>query len=270
MGDVILFSCGGAARRILGCIMESPGVPVVFMDSNGDSSIPLRDSDTPTIFLDQYESYAVAIDNSETIRERIHGMRIVVLFSVLGGWSSTGILPAVAECARQEGCQVVTIAGLPLEQERRDRAMGMLQEVLNLSDRMIIVDVVAYGRIYPDLKIHRVLNLVASSVSFSVKSLAHVMDGPFFSTFPKKVYTLAYTTDMSPSVAVSRAAEASAFDVDPSYGKSIVMVSNSFGTAQLEAIFNAVVDMTGIMPDIIRREDAEDTKVLTFLPVQGF
>lgn len=272
MGDVILFSCGGAARHILNSMSESPGVPVMFLDSNGDSSIPLRGDDVPTIFLDQYESYAVAVDSSDEIRERVRGMRIVVLFSVLGGWSTSGILPVVAEIARQEGCYVVTFAGLPFQQEfeRRERAMGMLNEVLELSDRMFIVDMEAYGRMYSQLKFRRVMNMVASSVSFSVKNLAQVMEGPFFSTFPKKVYTVAYTTDMSPSVAVSRAAEASAFDVDPYYGKSIVMVSSSFGTAQNEAIFNAVVEMTGVVPDIISRQDAEDTKVLTFLPVQGF
>ena len=48
------------------------------------------------------------------------------------------------------------------------------------------------------------------------------------------------------------------------------MVSSGFGTAQMESIFNTVVSMTGIVPDIVKREDGDDTKVLTFLPVQGF
>ena len=60
------------------------------------------------------------------------------------------------------------------------------------------------------------------------------------------------------------------FPVDPAFGKSVVMVSSGFGTAQMESIFNTVVSMTGIVPDIVKREDGDDTKVLTFLPVQGF
>ena len=48
------------------------------------------------------------------------------------------------------------------------------------------------------------------------------------------------------------------------------MVSSGFGTAQIESIYNTVVSMTGIIPDIVKREDADDTRVLTFIPVQGF
>jgi len=48
------------------------------------------------------------------------------------------------------------------------------------------------------------------------------------------------------------------------------MVSSNFGTAELESIMSTVAEKTGIIPDIVRRDDAEDTKVLTFLPVQDF
>ena len=113
VSNVILFSCGGAARHILGKMSESPGVPVVMLDSNGDSSIPLRDEDVPDIYLDEFESYTMAVENRDEIRARMHGMRVVIMFSVLGGWSSSGILPVIAECARAEGCSVVTVAGLP-------------------------------------------------------------------------------------------------------------------------------------------------------------
>ena len=164
----------------------------------------------------------------------------------------------------------MTVAGLPFEASRRDKGLRMMNEVLEMSDRMFVVDMAAYSRIYPDLVVHRVMNLIASSISFSVRNLAHLMEGPFFSTFYKKVYTVAYTTDMSPSNAVARAADASAFEVDPAYGKSIIMVSSGFGTAQIESIYNTVVSMTGIIPDIVKREDADDTRVLTFIPVQGF
>ena len=45
-------------------------------------------------------------------------------------------------------------------------------------------------------------------------------------------------------------------------------VSSGFGTAQLEQIFHTVVSNTGIIPDIVKRDDREDTKVLVFLPVR--
>ena len=45
-------------------------------------------------------------------------------------------------------------------------------------------------------------------------------------------------------------------------------MSSGFGTAQLEQIFHTVVSNTGIIPDIVKRDDREDTKVLVFLPVR--
>ena len=59
------------------------------------------------------------------------------------------------------------------------------------------------------------------------------------------------------------------FETSPDFGKMIVLVSSGFGTAQVESIFYTIVSMTGIVPDIVKREDREDTKVLVFLPVHG-
>ena len=268
MVDVILFSCGGAARRILSTSRESAGVPTVFVDSNGDSSISLRDSGAPDVYVDQFVSYTMAYDNRDEICASMRGMRVVMAFAVLGGSSGTGIMPVVTRCAREEGCKVVSVVGLPLEEVRRERAMRALPEILDSSDRVIILDMTANCRIYPDLKAHRVMNLISSVITFTARSMASLMEGPFFSTFYKKTYTVAYTTDIDPSSAVQRATQASMFDTDPDNGKMVVMVSSGFGTAQIESIYSAVVDMTGIIPDIVKRDDREDTKVLVFLPVQ--
>ena len=67
---------------------------------------------------------------------------------------------------------------------------------------------------------------------------------------------------------MDRALGATVFPTDPAYGKAIVTVSSGFGTAQLEQIFNTVVSNTGIIPEIVKRDDKEDTKVLVFLPVR--
>ena len=271
MGDVILFACGGAARHILSSTRESPGVPVVFLDSHSGSSIPMADAEIGA-HMDQYDAYTLAYDNREEICASMRGMRVVIAFAVLGGGSGTGMLPVVARCAHEEGCAVVTVAGLPMqfESERRRTATQALPEILEASDRMIIMDIETINRLFPDIKAHHVMNRIASSITFSARSMASLMEGPFFSTFTQRIYTVAYTTDISPSSAEGRAVEASMFPVDPSYGKSVVMVSSGFGTAQIESIFSTVVSMTGIIPDIVKREDGDDTKVLTFLPVHGF
>ena len=135
MGDVILFSCGGAARRILSTSRESAGVPTVFVDSNGDSSISLRDSGAPDVYVDQFVSYTMAYDNRDEICASMRGMRVVMAFAVLGGSSGTGIMPVVTRCAREEGCKVVSVVGLPLEEVRRERAMRALPEILAFAGR---------------------------------------------------------------------------------------------------------------------------------------
>ncbi len=270
MGDVILFACGGAARHILDSARESPGVPVVFIDSNNGSSIQFIGDDMPDEHIDQFLAYTLAYENRNEIRRAIAGMRIAIIFAVLGGQTGTRMMPVVAQCAHTEGCRVVTIVGLPLEEGRRGRAMAAVPEISEVSDRMIVLDMAMNSKIYPDLRIHRVMNLIANTVMFTTRNIAWLMEGPFFSTFSKKTYTVAYTTDIDPSGAVSRATDASMFDTDPSFGKMIVLVSSEFGTAQIESVYSTVVNMTGIIPDIVKRKDREDTKVLVFLPVPGF
>lgn len=269
MGDVILFTVGGAARHILGGASESTGLPIVILDGTSRSNIPMVGDN---VRFDTFEAYTIAYDNRDEIRAAMRGMRVVMIFSMLGGSSGTGMTPLVAECAHQEGCQVVTVAGLPMVEEvdglRRRRALDALPELLGVSDRMIILDMAVTPRIYPELKADSALRRFASSLAFAARSMAWLMEGPFFSTFYRQVYTVAYTTDMDPSSAVARARDASMFDTDPSFGKSVVMVSSGFGTAQIESIYSTVVSMTGIVPDIVKREDGEDTRVLVFLPVQ--
>lgn len=169
------------------------------------------------------------------------------------------------------GCRVVSVVGLPMafETERRKRAMAVLPQVLDYSDRVFILDMGSINRIYPDVKFIHILRMASRSIVFAVDNLAHMMEGPFFSTFPKKIYTFAYTNDLDPSKAVTRAMDSTMFETSPDFGKMIVLVSSGFGTAQTESIYYTIVSMTGIVPDIVKRDDREDTKVLVFLPVHG-
>ncbi len=272
MGDVVLFACGGGARAVMVEADESVGIPLVMINANQSSSIPMVPEGVEGCYADPYLAASIVSDNEAEVRARMRGMRIVIVFAVLGGGTGTGMLPEIARMARDEGCKVVSVVGLPMEFEsrRRSEAMDALPRIQGISDRMMILDIEAIRRIYPDVKFRNILRMVARSIVFSVRCMVATMEGPFFSTFCEKMYTFAYTTDFEPSKAVTKASEATMFRTDPAFGKMIVYVSSGFGTAQLESIFSTVVVMTGIIPDIIKREDAEDTKVLVFLPVQGF
>ena len=119
-----------------------------------------------------------------------------------------------------------------------------------------------------EMKFDAFFRASAHALGFALRNLAHMIDGPFFSTFAEKIYTFSYVNDLDPAEAVQRALGATVFPTDPAYGKLIVTVSSGFGTAQLEQIFHTVVSNTGIIPDIVKRDDREDTKVLVFLPVR--
>lgn len=271
MGDVMLFVCGGGARAVLSDATEAPDIPTVLMNSNSNSSIPMVPEDMPGAFGDQFLAYSLALDSSDAIRERLEGVRIVILFSMLGGGSGIGMPLGISEIAHDMGCKVVSVVGVPLifERERRSKAMAVLPQVLEYSDRVFILDMESINRNYPDVKFKHVLRMASRSIVFAVNNLAHIMEGPFFSTFPKKIYTFAYTSDTDPSAAVTRATGSTMFETSPDFGKMIVLVSSGFGMAEMESIYNTIVNMTGIIPDIVRRDDREDTKVLVFLPVQG-
>lgn len=272
MGDVTLFVCGGGATSVMRDSRGIPDLPVVYLNTNDSSTIPMAPEGTPGSFGDECLASALAWDNEDEIRARMKGMRVVMVFAVLGGGTGTAMLFETARMARDEGCRVVSIVGLPMpvEHERRVRSMEALSRVGEASDRMFILDMGAMNRLDGDIKFLHVLRMVSHSISFAVGSLARMMEGPFFSTLSKKVYTFAYTNDLDPTKAVDRAMESTMFVTDPSYGKAVVLVSSGFGTSQIESIFYTVVSRTGIVPDIVKREDREDTKVLVFLPVQDF
>lgn len=269
MSDVLLVGCGGGASAVLENARDSLAVRFMKINTNSSSSIPLVD-DQPGTYGDEFLAWSLAVENVDAIKEAMRGMRIVVVYAVLGGGTGTGTVPVIIQCARECGCKVVSILGIPMQFEstRRERAMDAMPGIVGMSDRTLILDNEVIKRFNPNVKFRNLLVVVARIIAFSVNCMAEVMEGPFFSTFPEKAYTFAYTSDMDPSNAVSHVKEATMFATDPAYGKMIVMISSGFGPAETESIYNTVVGMTGIIPEIVKRGDKEDTKVLVFLPVR--
>ena len=213
------------------------------------------------------ENYAM--EHLEEIDHYVAGARIVVVFSVMGGSAGTGMLPVVLDVAKAHGCKTVSVVGIPMqfESERRNRALISIPEVLDLSDRVFIMDFDSIFRLNGRIKFHNIFELEARIIAFMVNNLVDKMDGPFFSTFPAKVYTFSYITEMDPVEAVNRSIDASMFDTDPAWGKMIVMVGSDCGPAEADIMFETIVSMSGITPDIVKRSDRDDAKVLVFLPV---
>lgn len=263
LDDAVLFVVGGGAAHVLD-------------EAGPDSRFPLPtyrvNPRQAEITDDPEEMTPLARGDPEEIRSRLEGVRVVMVFAMLGGESGTRYMPEIISMARDAGCRVVSIASIPweLEQERRARAMEALPLVVGSSDRTLLMDVqtlvdIRAGK--PEQKVHSFFRVTARALRFAIGSLASMLEGPFFSIFSQRAYTFAYANEMSPARAVEVAMESTVFETDPAMGKAVVAVSAGFGTAQKESIFETVVGRTGIIPEIVQREDMEDTKVLVYLPV---
>ncbi len=270
MDDVVLVVCGGGASSVIENAEGKMDIPTFFINSSARSSIQMVPDDVEGCFGDQYLASTIAFENIDRIREIFTGKRVAMVFSVLGGGTGTGMMPVVMGCARECGCKVVSISGIPMifEATRREKAMEALPEIIAMSDRSFILDVETLNILYPSIKFRNVLEVYSRTVAFALQNMYRTMEGPFFSMFSQRVYTFAYASDIEPVIAVSKAMENPMVETDPSAGKLILYVSSSFGTAEKESMTDAIVSMSGILPEIVKREDREDTKVLLFLSVK--
>ncbi|MDO5852773.1 MAG: hypothetical protein Q4Q62_01670 [Thermoplasmata archaeon] len=261
--DVMLFVCGGGACHVIR-EHEPSSMPVVML--NPDSP----DEDTEAAF--RPAAHAVARAAVEEHAELVSRMRIVFVYAILGGDMGSILVSEVTKYAQEAGCRVVAVAGIPWEEgtPRRGRALDMLPEVVASADRTLVSDGLAVAKLMDD-NVRTIDSIVRASgyaMQNALDSLAQLAEGPFFSTLPESAYTYSYVKDLDPVRAVERAMDATAFPTDPAYGKMTVTVSSAFGRAQLEEVFEAVVSRTGIIPEIVKRDDREDTRVLVFLPVR--
>ena len=270
MDDVVLVVCGGGASSVIENAEGKMDIPTFFINSSARSSIQMVPDDVEGCFGDQYLASTIAFENIDRIREIFTGKRVAMVFSVLGGGTGTGMMPVVMGCARECGCKVVSISGIPMmfEVTRREKAMEALPEIIAMSDRSFILDVETLNILYPSIKFRNVLEVYSRTVAFALQNMYRTMEGPFFSMFSQRVYTFAYASDIEPVIAVSKAMENPMVETDPSAGKLILYVSSSFGTAEKESMTDAIVSMSGILPEIVKREDREDTKVMLFLSVK--
>jgi cell division protein FtsZ len=264
--DVLVVACGGSGRRVFAEAEDVLGVPVLFINTNDSSTIPLAPSGMEGCYGDPELASAIAFENMGAIKEAFQGYKAVVVFSIFGGGTGTGMVPVVLRCARECGCRTISVIGIPLsfEASRRRLAQGALGKVSETSDRMYVLDEDSVVRMCPDVRVNSTFKMIAHSIIFTVKCIADLLTGPFFSTFFDKVYTFAYVSEINPVKAVEKAITASG---DESPGGIVVAVSSDLGEAESDAIYDKVAEMTGTVPDIVRRNDREGTKMVVFFSV---
>ena len=104
----------------------------------------------------------------------------------------------------------------------------------------------------------------------SIESIIETMDGPFFTMFKERMYAFSSATDVLPVNAVRKAWDTMLFDNNTEKQSCIILVSSRTTSAEMESIGDQMVRDHGIMPEVLRRSDNEDSKVMVFKAVRSF
>jgi hypothetical protein len=242
---------------------------VLLINSDGSSGVPVGHPGMEGCRGDADLAFSIAFENMDAIKEAFKGYRSAIVFSMLGGGTGTGMVPVILDCAKECGCRTISVIGLPMsfESERRGRAQKVLGKISDSSDRMYLLDGDAIIRMCPDAKAPSILKMISHSIIFTVKCIADMLSGPFYSTFFDKIYTFAYVSELNPIIAIEKAVDSSIPAVVDPVGRIVVAVSSKLGEAESDAIYDKVAAMTGVVPDIVRRNDREDTKIVVFFSV---
>ena len=253
MDDLLLVVCGGGAYNVV------------------KESMDLLRSEL--LVLTKEES-AVPLDDLPSIKERMDGKRIIIPFCTLGGEIGTELVSDVIRCARECGCKVVSILGMPMEIEadRREKASKSLPELVSMSDVSMVYDMTRTMDVYDDLRNRKLFDFMKMTnriIMNSIGSIMEVMDGPFFTVFPERMYAFSSTNDVLPENAIDKAWGTMLFDNETEKGSCIIMVGAGTASAEIDGIRDHFVREYGIMPEVLRRSDTEDSKVIVFKAVNS-
>jgi hypothetical protein len=267
--DVLVVACGGAAKNALKIINSEDDDPWQMHQAAMEE------------FGHRFEVLSsrfstVPMDDPEKIRQCMEGKRVVVPFSILGGDVGTDIIKEVIRCARDIGCKVVSVFGIPMgwEPDRRERAFRALPEVASLSDCCLVVDMQKLMDVNLEFDTNRFwkafLKMSDNLIRSSIWSIVEYMQGPFFTVFTERMYAFVVSTDVLPVNAVLRSWGHLMFDNNPALDSLVIMVGANITTPEIEEIRNRMVIESGIMPEVIRRNDPDDSKVMIFRAVRSF
>lgn len=255
MGDVLLVACGGGANSTVSNAEDLWSIPMVVISKTGGT---------------------IAAGDTEALRKSMRNYRVVIPFLIMGGEVGTGIVRDVITCARNEDCKVVSVLGIPpmMEADRRERALSNLSDVVALSDCSLVFDmqkaIELFLEAYKDRKYDYFFRKIDRMIMMSIDSIVSMLDGPFFTIFSEKMYAFASYNDVLALNAVKKAWDSMLFDNNTTKGSCIIMVSSHLTTSEIEGIRNDVVMEYGIMPEILRSTDPDDTRVIVFKAVNSF
>ncbi|MDR0888198.1 MAG: hypothetical protein LBM39_03320 [Candidatus Methanoplasma sp.] len=269
MRRAVVFGCGGGGCNTVSYINPHKHRVITINTgaSGSESTIALASGNVPGCMGDRDLGWALASDYKEDIKRYLNGYTDVIVTAGLGGGTGSGVIPVIAECAKEYGIRLISVVSIPMpfETARREKAMTQMKEIIRLSDRTILLDI---GRILElgDMQISAAISTANDIMMEAIVRCDEMLNGPFFSLLIEKVYTVAYSADLDPVRAVNDAMEKSMFDTDPNYGKIIVSTDGKLSEGDEEAVVKAIGDKTGIIPDTVAGSGDREGMLL-FIPM---
>ncbi|MDR2846085.1 MAG: hypothetical protein LBV63_02265 [Candidatus Methanoplasma sp.] len=271
MRRTVVIGCGGGGCNTVSRI-DPHKLKVVTINtgsSGSESTIALASGNVPGCMGDRDLGWALASDYKDDIKRNIEGYSNIIVTAGLGGGTGAGVIPVIAECAREYNIRLISVVSVPMpfEVARRERAMTQMKEILRLSDRTVLLDV---GKIpdlgVSDMQISTAISSADEMMKEAIVRCSEMLNGPFFSLFSEKVYTVAYSSVIDPVKAANSAMGTSMFDVDLNYGKIIVSTDGKLPKSDEEEVIKTIGDRTGIVPDVVAG-NGEGQGMLLFIPM---
>ncbi len=115
----------------------------------------------------------VAQKYTKDIRQLLCGVRLVFLVAGLGGCTGSGLIPLVAEIAREEGVLTVSVIAMPFgfEKNKHFYAGLSLKNVRKTSDAVIIIDNDAISSDEKQISISEFYSLVNERISLALSRI---------------------------------------------------------------------------------------------------
>jgi len=270
-GSTVVIGCGGGGCNTVFRLKNSK-LPIVTINTGNNESkvtISMADKSVNGCRGDPDLAWALASDYADNIREQIEGYSNVIVTAGLGGGTGAGVIPIIAECAKESKARFISVVSIPMasEKERSSTARTQMREIIQLSERTIIFDMDKVFNEGGDMIFNRLLLATDRLISQAIERLAEMLEGPFFSMFSERVYTVAYASSLDPVCSVQAALSSYFFDTDPNYGKIIVNTDSKFTNIDKVDISEALCNKTGILPEVIVGKVQDSYGMMLFFPI---
>jgi Cell division GTPase len=273
MSRTLVIGCGGAGCNTVSRI--DADIPVLKMNTGShgpDVKISMADSNVEGCRGDPDLGWALAFDCKDEIKKEMEGYKNIIVTAGLGGGTGSGAIPVISECARELGSKMISVVSIPMsfEKERRTRAVLQMEKVIEMSDRTVMFDIDRMPTMGGGpLKISDAIRSADEMMKEAIERVVNMLDGPFFSTLSKSVYTVAYSAGEDPANTALIAMDLCLFETDPGRGKIIVTSDSVISGAEEDMIMRLICDRTGIMPEVFQGRETNGHGMMLFIPISS-